>query len=822
MLDSIWKDLRYAARSLGRTPVFTAAALLTLALGIGANTSIFSLVNAVMLRTLAVAAPEELVFVGHRNPSAADTSVNLISNPAWLRRIRQETRIFTGVAAYNIRDFKVDAGDTVEQTVGQYATGNYHALIGVPMALGRGFANEADFIPGADPIAVISDSYWERRYQRRADVLGQRLVIGGHVVTIVGVTAAGFEGLQPGRSIEVTLPLSIRVQDEPKFVTSLDSWTNMPLVARLRPGVTAAAAEPVVDAAFRAHMTTPGIGFGRTRDGRFLLRAAVMPAVRGADRLRREYEPALFLLLAIVAVVLLIACVNVANLFLTRSMARTSEIAMRLAIGASRWRVVRQLLAEAILVALGGGLVGFAAAGWVTFYVATLLRQSQHPIVIDAQPDARVLAFTLAVAGVATLLFGLAPALRATRAAATVRVGPGTLTTGRRPFGRMALVAAQLAMSVVLVFAAGLLVRTLRNLEQVDGRFATDSVLAFAIDANDTAFPLARMEGLCAEAIERLRRPGVVAGSCSTMTPIDTAREVRTLGMPPLPPGGTTRDILANSVSPDYFSVFGITAVQGRLFTAADGAAAPRVAILNEAAARHFFADQNPIGRQIAFGSRPDLKQAMTVVGIVSDIRQQIREAPAPMAYQPLGQMRFPPDSLTAAIRTSGDAMSIGARVRGVVRNLSPELAAAWVRSLRQQMDAALATERLLAGLSAAFGALALLLAAIGVYGVIAYDVARRTREIGIRLALGAIRRTVIGGVFRQVAVIAVTGLGAGLGAGMLASATIEAFLFGITPRDPWTLGATTVVLAAMAFLAAYIPARRAARVEPSVALRSE
>src|SRR5687768_14746 len=293
MLDAIWNDIRHAAQSLRRSPAFTAAALATLALGIGANTAIFSLVNAVMLRPLGVGEPQHLVFVGSRNPADADGAVSLLSNPGWLRRVRQHTELFTGVAGYNLRDFKVSTDDGVEQVVGQYATGNYHELIGVPFTIGRGLTNENDFVANTNPVAVISDGFWQRRYQRSPDVLGRDIIVGGHTVTIVGVTARGFEGMQPGRSIDVTLPLSIRVQDEPEFVNALDSWTNMPLVARLRPGVTAAAAQPAVHAAYVEHMTRPGIGFGRTRDGRFALTAAVVPAERGADRLRRDYEPAL-------------------------------------------------------------------------------------------------------------------------------------------------------------------------------------------------------------------------------------------------------------------------------------------------------------------------------------------------------------------------------------------------------------------------------------------------------------------------------------------------------------------------------------------------
>jgi predicted permease len=687
------------------------------------------------------------------------------------------------------------------------------------MSLGRGFASENDWAPGSSPIAVISDTYWQRHYRRSPDALGARLVVGGHTVTIVGVTAPEFDGLQPGRSIEITLPLSIRVQDEPDFETSLDSWTSMPLVARLTPGVTAAAAEPVVHTAYVEHMSAPGIGFGR-RDGQFGLAAAVVPAARGADRLRREYEPALRVLMAIVVFVLAIGCVNLANMFLARGAVREAEIAMRLALGASRWRVVRQLLAEAGLVAVSGGLIGFAAAGRATHYVAMLLQESQRPIAIDAQPDARVLSFTFFVACLTTMLFGVVPALRSTRMSPAPRVTPPTSARVARSPGRRALVVTQLALCVLLVFGAGLFVRTLRNLERLDGRLADDTVLAFGIDANDTAFPLERLVSVCTEAIDRLRLPGVVTGSCSTMTPLDTVREVRVLGMPERPPG--QRDILANAVTPEYFETFGVGAVRGRLFTNGDTATAPRVAILNETAARHFFGDRDPIGRQIAFGSRPNPALAITVVGVVGDVRQQLRIAPEPMAFQPLAQMRVPPDYIAGAIRTTGDPAAIGTRVRGVVRDLGSELAVAWVRTLREQLQATLVTERLLASLSVAFGGLALLLAAIGVYGLIAYDVKQRTKEIGIRMALGAQRRTVVGRVLGQVVWLVIMGIGVGLGAGLLIPASVEKLLFGIAPRDPWTLGVAVTVLAAVAMAAAFAPARRAARVEPVIALRAE
>jgi predicted permease len=798
-----------------RTPGVTAAAVITLGLGIGANAAIYSFIEAVMLRTLPVHSPDGLVFIASRDDSDQSQEWSLISNPPWLERVRRET-VFAGVAAYNIRNFKVASDSGVEQVVGQYASGNYHAVIGVPMALGRGFSSEDDRAPGSSPIAVISHSYWARRYGLNPDALGARISVGGHPVTIVGVTARGFEGVQPGRPIEITIPLSIRVQNDPDFLTSLDSWTVMPLVARLNPGVTAASAEPFVQRAYREHMQTPGIGFGRNRQ------AFLMPAARGADRLRREYELPLQVLMTMVAVVLLVACVNVANLFLLRGAARTQEVAVRLAIGAGRARLIRQFFTEGAMLAGAGAAVGFLVAGWGTRFISALFRQSQNPIVIDAQPDASVMAFTLVLAIGTSLLFSLLPALRSTRIPLVHCLRPGVAGTAFPAWsGGRLLVSAQIALCLVLAFGAGLLGRTLQNLQRVEARFDTHDVLAFAIDATDTAFPLDRLAAVCTDTLAGLRRPHVIAGSCSTMSPLDTAFEIRDLGMPAPPPGRNAGDVFANAVTPEYFRTFGVELRRGRLFTPGDTAAAARVALISESVARHFFGDQDPLGRQIAFGSRPDPAAAVTVVGVVSDVRQTLREGLTRMVYQPLDQMPEPPEYLVAAVRTT-DPVPVAAVVRDVVRGLSGEVAVSWVRTMREQVQAALVTERLLAVLSMAFAALALLLACVGLYGVMANGVARRTREIGIRMALGADRAAVLRAIARETAIVVVPGIMLGILASSYLSGAVEVFLFDVTARDPLTLGLATGIRVVTCAVAAYLPARRATRIEPAVALRVE
>ncbi|HEU4690183.1 MAG TPA: ABC transporter permease, partial [Vicinamibacterales bacterium] len=690
MTDALWQDLRYAARSLRRTPAFAAAAIVTLALGIGANTTIYSLIEAVMLRTLPVTAPGELRFVAIGLPGSDD--ITTASNYPWLERVRQRTDVFAGVTTYNIRDFKVSSESGAERVVGQYVSGNYHALVGVPMALGRGFASEDDRVPGSSPIAVISDGYWSRRFGRRSDIIGQTLLVGGRSLTIVGVTAPGFEGMVPGRSVAITLPLSIRLQDEPDFLTWLDSWTSMPIVARVRRDVDARQAEAALASAFREHMSQPETqGFGRSRDGQPRT-ALLLPAARGQDRLRREYESPLAVLMAMVGVVLLIACVNVANLLYVRGTARAREVALRMSVGASRGRMVQQCLVESFVLALAGGAIGLMLAGWGTRFVAALFSENQNPIVINAQPDGTVLLFVVALSILTGIVFGLVPALKATRVAlaTALRSGtPGTVTSYRSP-GRYALVAGQLALCLVLTFGAALLVRTQQNLQRVDGGFNTTNLLVFALDARDTAFPAERVVGLCSDVIDRIRtRPEVISGACSTMSPVDTAFEGRILGMPAPQPGVRADDtVFANTVTPDYFATFGIPVLRGRLFTPQDTAGSVRVAIINESVARAYFGDADPIGRAIAFGRKPDPSRALTVVGVVADARQSLRDTPPRMVYQPLAQIAEQPVDLTAAVRTTGDPVSVAGLVRGEVRALTRDVAVSWVRTMEEQIAA--------------------------------------------------------------------------------------------------------------------------------------
>jgi predicted permease len=820
MLDTLIQDTRYATRSLRRTPGFLAAAIATLALGIGANTAIFSLINAVLFRTLPLQAPDELYYVAH---GVGDTHTGTMSNYPWLERVRTHDEVFAGVTAYNIRDFKVTSDQGAQRVYGQYASGNYHAVIGAPLALGRGFTSEDDRAVNNSPIAVISDGFWNRRFNRDPQVIGKTLLVGGEPVTIVGVTASGFEGMAPGRPIDITLPLSMRIRGEPDFLTDLDSWSSMPLVVRLRPGVEPSRAQALIAIAFREHTSRPEIGFGRTPGG--VRTAYLQPAAHGQDRLRTDYQIPLTVLMAMVGAVLLLACVNVAHLLVVRATGRSREVAVRMAVGATRWRLVRQFLTESLMLAVAGGALGILLAGWGTQFVSMLFLENQNPIAIDVQPDGTVLLFATGLSLLTGVAFGSIPAFRATLVYLTPalkQASTGAIPT-RRSSGRKALVVAQIAVSVVLVFGAALLVRTQRNLQNVDGGFETENVLVFTLDARDTTFPLERLTALCTETLARLRRQRpATAASCSTMSPVDTAFEGRVLGIPTPPPGPGANRVLANTVTPDYFDTFGIGLVRGRLFTGQDTTSSTRVAVINESVAKAFFGDSDPVGKQIGFGSRPDPARTLTVVGVVRDARHALRETPPKMVYQPLDQSLEPPEALTAAVRTTGDPAAFASLVRREVRALSSDVAVMWVRTMRQQIAAATTTERLLATLSTAFAMLALLLACIGLYGVISYDVASHTREIGIRLALGAEQSAVLAGIMRPTLTIIGIGLALGVAGALLTSRLVETLLFGLTSRDPVALAATAVTLSGAAVTAGYLPARRASRIDPAIALRTE
>ena len=720
--------------------------------------------------------------------------------------------------------FKVSGGDDLEIAQGQFVTGNYHAVLGVPMILGRGFASADDRGASGEPVAVISDRYWARKFSRDPEVLGRTVTIDGRLTPIVGVTAPNFDGLDPGSRVDVTLPLS--ALDASRFVARHDGWTDSPIVARLTPGITSGQAASAVDAVFQQFVSEPQNVWLRKIPGWDHVRASLLPAGRGTAGLRNQYASSLRALMAMVAVVLLIGCANAANVLMARGTARAKEVAVRMSIGAGRRRLIRQFLTESLLLALIGGALGFAFARIAIAAIAALVGTGPTPILLDLQPNATVLAFTLVLSVLAGILFGLAPAYGCTRvdlASALKGAGGPVREAGRRWSTRQVLVAVQIGFCVLLVSGAGLLGRTLRNLETRGNGIDRNNVLMFSLDVRGTLLRAEQLPKLCDDLLARLTsRADVLSGSCSRNIPVNSRGNARPLDVPGSPPQPlNARLVFTNMVTPEYFRTFGIRVVSGRVFDARDSARAGNAAIVNRAAARFFFADENPIGRTVHFFK--DESNPMTIVGVVEDtIQWSLRQEPPMTVYTPLAQLREPESLVTVALRTRQDPLALASSVRPEVRALSADLVVDYVRTMDQQIGATLVRERLLAMLSSAFGVLALLLSCIGLYGVVSYDVARRVRDLGIRLALGAPRRDVIRQVIAGALTVSSIGMLSGIVAALAATRLLSSLLFGITARDPLTISLAASLLMITTLLASYLPARRAASLDPVAVLRAE
>ncbi len=533
LLDEVSGDVRYALRLMRKTPAFATAAVASLALGIGANTAIFSLMDAVMMRTLPLTSVEELLFLAHGNdPARAGVSANY----PLFERYQALTDVFSGVTAYSTTGFKVATGDGLESVNGLWVSGNFHGLLGVEVTHGRGFNAAPDRAIGAAMIAVISDSFWTRRFGRDPDVLGRVITVDGQPITIVGVTAPRFTGLVPGQQPDVTLPLSLRAIGEPEYLNMHDTWTNLTMVARVKPGVTGAAALAATDAVFQQYMSEEENQWIRKQAPEAFARALLVPAAKGSGVLRRQYETALNVLMGMVAIVLLIASVNVANLLLVRSTARAKEVAIRLCIGGGRSRLIRQFLTESLLLAACGGALALLVAHWGTGAIMRLFSVSEAPLLLDVSPNVRVLSFTAAISLVTGVAFGLLPALRATRLDLTPALKEGAVATGtsRRWSIAHVLVASQVALSVLMLVIATLLVRTLHNLKSLDPGFDGGNLLLFTIDTYGSPVPAAERGRVYREVIERMRSlPGVTSVSGSTSSPIHTSGNSRALVLPP-------------------------------------------------------------------------------------------------------------------------------------------------------------------------------------------------------------------------------------------------------------------------------------------------
>ena len=820
--DDLRGDLRYAARMLARNPGFTCVAVLSLALGIGANTAIFSLVNAVLLKTLPVSHPERLFFVD--NTGGKSRGANAPPYPCY-ERLRDHNRYFSGIAAFDAVRLKVTIDGVQEQISGQYASGDYFPVLGLRPAYGRLLTPSDDSVPGRGgqegASAVISYGFWERRFGKSPGVLGKKIRLGTTAdwVTIVGVTPPEFFGLTVGQPVDLTIPMALTG----KQLADKHSWW-FTAVGRLKDGAKPEPARADLDAMFQQFMAEIGLRkekFGENDfTNQYFNRIELVPAALGLDELRHNFSKPLLIVMTIVGLVLVIGCANVANLLLARATARRSEIAVRLAIGAGRGRLVRQMLTEgAVVTGLGAGL-GILFARWGAALLVSFLAGVRQRIVLDPHLDARTLAFTAGLAVLTGILLSLAPALRATRPAT-----PGSRVTMDRSglrTGRM-LVVTQVTLSLVLLSGAALFVRTLHNLMTLDAGFTRDGVLTMRVDPaeemnSDRLIPAWR------DLVQRLSAiPGVKSAAASTLSPLSGRDRGVRLSVAGVPLGREEdHDIHLNHVMPGYFETLGIAMEKGRAFTSADRANSARVAVLNQTAARFYFGGEDPLGKRITFGNQRT-PGPYEIVGVARDTRyEQLRVAAERMVYLPVEQPLDRLHSLTLIVRSSPDPRGLAGMVRREIAQEMPGSFVTDVVTVAQQVDDSLVQERLVSMLASFFGILALLLAAIGLYGVMAYSVAARTREIGIRIAVGAPQGSVLWLVLRETLGMIACGVVLGVPAVLVLARLVKSVLYGLTPEDPLAISAAVVILMCGAAMAAYLPARRASRVDPIVALRYE
>lgn len=815
-LQSVVADLKYAARALRANPGFTLVAVLSLGLGIGANTAIFSLINAVMLRSLPVSHPEELVQLTMRNGRSNFT------NPIW-EQIRDRQEALAGTFAFADHLFNLSTGGVVRRAPGAWVSGDYFRVLGVSASAGR-LLQPADDVRGCPAVAVLSHGFWEREYGGAADAVGQTISLDGHRFEIVGVTAPGFSGIHVGRFAAVYVPLcTLDILRQGDLLDARSFWF-LNVFGRLSPGGTLAQAQSglavVQRAVYEGSVPTHWTADEQADFVQNILTAR--PAATGMSVVRGQYREALFALLVVVGVVLLIACANVAQLLLARATARQHEVAVRLALGSGQARLVRQLLTESLLLALLGAAVGILFARWSSELLLGFLSQRGRSVALDLSVDLRVLGFTVLVAVVTGTLFGLAPAWRSARVdpqGAMRSSGRGVVGHSRHRFAK-GIVVGQVALSLQLVVAAGLLVGSFQRLTAIDPGFRADGVLVVSADWSNAGLSDENASGFPRTLLDRMRTvPGVRQAGASLITPISG-----TSWNDDVIVDGVASKVLVwfNGVSDGYLETLGTGLLAGRALTPQDGADAAPVVLVNQTLARRVFGEANPLGKRISTTLHDSIGPAMEIVGVVEDAKyQRLDEATFAAAYVPLEQRDLFGPSVELALRADGEPGLLIPVVTQAIREMNPAIALEFT-TLSNQVATSLARPRLLATLSAFFGGLALLLAVIGLYGTMSYSVARRRNEIGIRVALGSARTGILRMVAGEAATVIAIGVVFGVALALAATRLVAAFLYGLTASDPTTLALSVLTLSAVAMAAGLIPAWRAAGVDPTVALREE
>src|SRR5688572_4612619 len=827
-VSSLGRDLRFALRQMRQTPIVSGIALLSLALGIGANVAIFTLVNALILKSLPIHEPERLVQLQLTHPNARNHTTSF-TNPQW-EYLRDHQDIFTGVSAVGYARFNLNATGESRIVPGLYVSGRFLDTLGLTPIIGRGFTADDDR-RGSEPIAILSYGFWQREFGGDRAVLGRTVSLDGNAFTIVGVMPPEFFGVRVGTTFDVMVPLANEaiIRGAESSLDRRSSWW-LSFFARLAPGQTMAHAEARLRALQPQLREATMPQDWRPQDQVTYLTEpfTVMPAATGISSLRDRYSRPLYVLLGIVGLVLTIACANMANLLLAQSVARRRELAVRLSLGANRRQLIRQLLVESIILSLAGAASGLVIAAWGSRAMVMMLSTRTNFTFIDLSMDWRVFAFTAAV-GVATgLLFGVFPAMRGTSVAPADALrdhARGIVSGGGRLNVGHGLVALQVALSFVLVFGSTLFVRTLVSLTTQGMGFESERVLLATVDLRKTgAAPEARLALFQRTRDAVAAIPGVDAAAQSFVTPVSGSRWNLRIRVPGYDGSERDRASLFNGVTPDYFRTLGTPLLTGRDFSFADAAGHPDVAIVNEAFAKKYYAGQNPVGKTFVIeGFGPDRKdRQLEIVGLVADAKYgSLREAPQPTMYGPMAQERSIASSVRMAIKTLGEPWASREAILNAIGGVNKEISVDF-RTFEEDLGAAVLQERLIASLSAFFGGLALLLAALGLYGVMSYSVTRRRNEIGIRMALGAEPEKVITLVLRHVALITAAGLIVGVAGAVGTGRFINALLFNLATYDRTMIAVTAITLAVAAAIAGYLPARRAARIDPMAALREE
>ena len=829
-------DVQFALRNLRRSPTFTAVAVGSLALGIGANTAIFTLVDQLLLRLLPVRNPAQLVLISSTGPHMGSNRGARASSYPMYEDFQRKAPVFSYVFCRYATPLSLNFNGQTERVNAELVSGNYFQALGVGPAIGRAFSpGQDDRTYKGHPSVVLSYAYWTARFNGDASVIGQKIIVNDYPMTVVGVSAAGFNGLDPATSPQVRVPIQMKPLMTPGWDAIGDRRSQwIQTFARMKPGYTIQSAQaslqPLFTQILREELARPELKdaseFNRKQ---FLARKVVVEtAAGGYSQLRRDYSTALIALMCMVGLVLVIACFNVANLLIARGVARQREVAVRLAIGASRAQLLGQLMVESLLLAAAGASIGLFLAEATVRALLSFLPSGDSPLILTSKPDPRILAFNAAVALIAGLLFGMAPALQSMRLDLWTTLKDTAAAaggTGGSAKLRKALVTAQVAFSFLLLVGAGLFVKTLINLKSANTGFrGMNNLLTFQVDPALNGYSVERLKAFYTRALDQIRAlPGVQTAAYVDVPLLSGDEWDSTMGVEGhQAKDGEDMQAYMNSISPGYWKTMGIPLLEGRDFDNRDAGMKTTLAIVNRKFAEHFFGNGPAIGRHIGFGDGPKSKREIEIVGVAENsLYQGPRDGVERQVFIPYLQSDFPA-SKTFYVRTTMESSAMFGQLRRTISGLDPAMPIYQMRTLDNQLDETLGTERLIATLSAAFGVLATLLAALGLYGVMAFAVARRTREIGLRMALGAQGGQVIWMVMREALLLLGIGLAIGAPAAFALSRLVASQLFSVSPADLGTALLALAVLSLVAAGAGFLPARRASNIDPIKALRYE